>query len=68
MIINVPKEDIEAILEMADSVVGHYLSLPQNEGWFQMPRFAVRIHQLLPKVLKSNHNSIVALNLRYEKN
>ncbi|KAF3533516.1 hypothetical protein DY000_02040174 [Brassica cretica] len=40
MIINVPREDIEAILEMADNVVGHYLSLPQNEGWFQMPRFA----------------------------
>ena len=35
-IINDSKEDIEAILELADSLGGHYLSLPHYEGCFQM--------------------------------
>ncbi|KAG2331729.1 hypothetical protein Bca4012_018717 [Brassica carinata] len=35
-IINVSKGDIEAILEMADSLGGRYLSLPHYEGCFQM--------------------------------
>ncbi|KAL0793757.1 hypothetical protein Bca101_065134 [Brassica carinata] len=33
-IINVSKEDIKAILEMADRSGGKYLSLPQYEGCF----------------------------------
>ncbi|KAG2311912.1 hypothetical protein Bca52824_023469 [Brassica carinata] len=36
-IINVSKEDIEAILEMTDKSGGKYLSLPQYEGYFLMP-------------------------------
>ncbi|KAG5377765.1 hypothetical protein IGI04_025607 [Brassica rapa subsp. trilocularis] len=37
-IINDSKEDIEAILELLNSLGGCYLSLPQYEGCFQMPR------------------------------
>lgn len=37
-IINVSKEDIQTILEMENILGGCYLSLPQYEGSFQMPR------------------------------
>ena len=36
-IINVSKENIEAIFKMADKSRGKYLTLPQYEGCFQMP-------------------------------
>ena len=36
-IINVSKEDIEAIFKMADKSGGKYLTLSQYEGCFQMP-------------------------------
>ncbi|KAF2546962.1 hypothetical protein F2Q70_00021716 [Brassica cretica] len=43
-IINVSKEDIEAILEMADSAEGKYMSLPQYERCFHLPRVLHPIH------------------------
>uniref|UniRef100_M4FBX7 Uncharacterized protein n=1 Tax=Brassica campestris TaxID=3711 RepID=M4FBX7_BRACM len=43
-IIDVSKEDIEAILEMADKSGGKYLSLLQYEGCFQMPGVRPPVH------------------------
>ena len=43
-IINVSKEEIEAILEMDDKSGGKYLSLPQYEGCFQMPGVRPPVH------------------------
>lgn len=43
-IINVSKEDIKEILEMAYKSGGNYLSLPQYEGCLQMPELHLTTH------------------------
>ncbi|KAG2328635.1 hypothetical protein Bca52824_011363 [Brassica carinata] len=49
-IINVSKEDIEAILEVADTLGGRYQSLPQYERCFEMPR----VHPTPPYLPEAN--------------